>query len=150
MSGNGDPRRHGLVRVAVGEASAPMASTPHTERAPSAGSAADRRLGRIAARASAFGQRVMPWVGLALFALALWSLREALSAHSYRELAAALASLSAYAVAASIVMTLAGYMVLVGLDVLALRHVRQTLPCVTSPSRHCCPMRSATTSATPC
>jgi phosphatidylglycerol lysyltransferase len=128
MSGNFDPRRHGLVRVAVGEASATMAPTPHTQRAPSAGSAADRRLVRIAARASAFGQRVMPWVGLALFALALWSLREALSAHSYRELASALASLSGYAVAASIVMALAGYTVLVGLDVLALRHVRQTVP----------------------
>jgi len=105
-----------------------MASTPHTERAASAGSPANRRFARIAARISALGQRVMPWVGLALFALALWSLHGALSAYSYRELAAALSMLSGYAIASSIAMTLAGYAVIVGLDVLALRHVRQTVP----------------------
>jgi len=85
-----------------------MASTPHGEGTSAAPPALNRRLARIAARASVVSRSVLPWVGLGLFALALRSLHAALSPHGYRELAATLARLPGDAIALSLGQTLAG------------------------------------------
>jgi phosphatidylglycerol lysyltransferase len=75
------------------------------------------------ARAAAVLRRALPLAGIVFFALALWVLHEALPVDSYRDLVDALGALPGPRLAAALTMTVAGYAVLIGYDLLALRHV---------------------------
>ena len=66
--------------------------------------------------------------GIASFALALWVLHEALPPDSYRQLADAFGALPGARLAAALAITVAGYAVLTGYDLLALRHLGERVP----------------------
>ncbi|HEY4958603.1 MAG TPA: YbhN family protein, partial [Caldimonas sp.] len=66
--------------------------------------------------------------GIAFFALALWVLHEALPPDSYRQLADAFGALPGARLAAALAITVAGYAVLTGYDLLALRHLGERVP----------------------
>jgi phosphatidylglycerol lysyltransferase len=88
-----------------------------TVREPATGAGRARRLLRLAG--SLFG--------LAVFGLALWVLHDALRVYHYRELVAAFSALPAWALVASLALTAAGYLVLAGYDLLALRFIGRTM-----------------------
>ena len=66
-------------------------------------------------------RQVAPFVGVTAFVLALWVLHDWLRTQSYRQLVAAIAELPAGAVARAAALTTAGYLVMTGYDLLALR-----------------------------
>ena len=55
------------------------------------------------------------------FALALWALHDVLGRYRYRDIAAALGAIPAASLAAALALTVAGYTVVIGYDVLAVR-----------------------------
>lgn len=66
-----------------------------------------------------------PVAGAFFFGLALWSLqRSSLGAYSYEDIVAALEELPTARVAAALVLTVVGYLALVGYDLLAFRFIR--------------------------
>ncbi len=71
-------------------------------------------------------RRAAPLLGIVSFGLALWLLQRSLSGHRYQELVAA-ARLPASSLALSMAMTIAGYVVLMGYDVLAFRFIGRPL-----------------------
>ncbi|WP_324102929.1 bifunctional lysylphosphatidylglycerol flippase/synthetase MprF [Noviherbaspirillum sp.] len=78
--------------------------------------------------------RIGPFIGIAVFGLALVVLHDWLLAQSYQELKAALAALPASALARAACFTAAGYAVMTGYDLFALRFVgrRLTMPSTAS------------------
>lgn len=102
--------------------SKPGPSPPLTPRISTA------RLRWLASRTEAWLRRIWPWVSLVFFALALWSLHRSLEEHSYGELVDGLSRLPGDRMALALGLTLAGYLVLIGYDVLALRYIRRPTP----------------------
>lgn len=66
----------------------------------------------------------MPLAGVGFFGVALWALHQSLQAHRYEDLVRALAALPRERLALSCVITVVGYMVLTGYDLLAMRFIR--------------------------
>jgi phosphatidylglycerol lysyltransferase len=83
------------------------------------------RLAWIASRTETWLRRIWPWTSLVFFALALFSLHRSLEEHSYGELVAALSRLPGDRLALALGLTLAGYLVLIGYDLLALRYIHR-------------------------
>jgi len=77
----------------------------------------------MAARARRLLRRVSPFAGLAIFGLALWVLYGSLHTYRYRELVAAVSALPWTALASSLALTIAGYLVMTGYDLLAFRFI---------------------------
>ena len=101
------------------------------DRKTDAGAARHGRAAALLGRARQFGRRLQPygpWAGLAFFALSLWSLHGALQVHSYRELAAALGRIPVADLLSCLLATIAGYTVVIGHDVLAVRYVGRPVP----------------------
>jgi phosphatidylglycerol lysyltransferase len=81
----------------------------------------------VAGRAVHWLYRASPFAGLAVFGLALWVLHEALSTYRYDELVAAIAALPPGRLALALVVTVAGYAVLAGYDLLAFRFIGRSV-----------------------
>ena len=75
-------------------------------------------------RIRADARRLVPFAGLAFFALALWGLQQSLHGLRYEHIVSALAALPSWRLAAALAITVAGYVVLAGYDMLALRFIR--------------------------
>lgn len=73
-------------------------------------------------------RRLLPLAGMAFFALAMWVLHEQLPVDSYRGVVDAVASLPRTRLAAALAITVAGYAVLVGYDLIALHHLGERVP----------------------
>ncbi len=69
-----------------------------------------------------------PVLGVALFAGALWILRRELGAYHYADIAQAIRELAPVQLAAALVLTVAGYTLLVGYDLLGLGYAGHRLP----------------------
>jgi len=108
------------------------------------------RLRWLASRSETWLRRIWPWVSLAFFALALWSLHRSLDEHSYGDLVAGLSRLPGERLALALGLTLAGYVVLIGYDILALRYIRRPTPLRHVAIAALLSNALATTSATPC
>lgn len=72
--------------------------------------------------------RVLPFLGAALFVLALWLLHRELSGFHYRDVAAFLTSLPISRLALALGLTAAGYLALTAYDFLAFRWIDHPLP----------------------
>ncbi|MHB8766833.1 MAG: phosphatidylglycerol lysyltransferase domain-containing protein, partial [Deferrisomatales bacterium] len=75
-----------------------------------------------------WGRRLLPALGLALFALVLWALGGALGEYRLADLSRSLAQLPKGRLALAAALAAANYGVLTGYDALALRHVGSPLP----------------------
>jgi phosphatidylglycerol lysyltransferase len=84
--------------------------------------------GTAGARAAVLLRRALPLAGVAFFAVAIWALHEALPVDSYRDLVDALGALPRARLALALAITVAGYAVLVGYDLIALRHLGERVP----------------------
>jgi phosphatidylglycerol lysyltransferase len=76
-------------------------------------------------------RRILPtlgsWIGIALFAAALWVLFHALKGYHYQDVTRELVQLPWTRIAGALLLTILSYGVLTGYDTLALRYVRQPL-----------------------
>ncbi|HEX7127715.1 MAG TPA: bifunctional lysylphosphatidylglycerol flippase/synthetase MprF [Thermodesulfobacteriota bacterium] len=77
---------------------------------------------------AALRARLLPLVGILLFSATLWLLHEALGSVRYEDVVAHLSALPAGAVARAALLTVLGYAVLTGYDVLALRYIGKPIP----------------------
>lgn len=73
-------------------------------------------------------KRFAPFLSLILFAAALWALHEALREHSLDDVVAELRSLSTRQIGIAMALTAVSYLLLIGYDLLALRHIGHRLP----------------------
>ncbi len=71
--------------------------------------------------------RLAPFLGGALFLVALFVLRHALRKYSYHEIIAHIKNLPAHDVMTALLLTAAGYFVLTGYDTISIRYIRRTL-----------------------
>jgi phosphatidylglycerol lysyltransferase len=69
-----------------------------------------------------------PLLVLALFAVALGVLQDTLARYNYHDIVVYVSSLPAHQVAAAVLLTLLGYLVMTGYDTLAFRYIRHPLP----------------------
>ncbi|MGH2746212.1 MAG: hypothetical protein ACRDN8_27715, partial [Thermoleophilaceae bacterium] len=74
-----------------------------------------------------FATALGPFLGLALFALAVWILHRELSEYHYDDVVGHLAAIPHRDVALAIALTVLGYLLLTGYDTLALRWVGSPL-----------------------
>jgi phosphatidylglycerol lysyltransferase len=72
--------------------------------------------------------KLLPFLGILLFALALWVLQRELRTVHYIDVVREVQQLPAFRVALALVLAAFGYLVLTGYDATAVQYVRQTLP----------------------